>query len=262
MKHSHPLNKQHGFTLIELLVVVSMLASIATIAVITLDGYEESAQEQLAHAEMKNIASAIYRFKEDTGYFPKEGIFSADKLFGSDSSNAKDRYMEKSNLGWLFSNPKLHDTNGDGDTNGSDGDPTKVLVWNPNTGRGWHGPYITTESQSKYATAPDDYCSLKSETFSAAVINDEQEIIVSISDRFLKSKTYSSGDGCFVARDNSQWVQKAVTGQPYKYEQNYSNGWHLDCESGKNTCVALLSAGSDGEFDNNDDIVKVLRVNP
>lgn len=229
-------NRQQGFTLLELLVVVSVLASLAGIAAVAMDGYEQDAQEQLVHVEMKRIANAIYRFKEDTGYFPKEGIYTSDRLSltGEDKTN----YDIAENLGFLFSNPK------------SD------LAWDPTTGRGWHGPYMTTESEQRYKVGdcdlvPDDVSSLNvSESLSA------------LADPFERKKAYnSSSDDCFIVRDNSSWIPRDVTGMPYQYDIEYTNNDIPDCTT---SCIAIISSGKNSEIHestDNDDIVTVLRAN-
>lgn len=228
--------RQQGFTLLELLVVVSVLASLAGIAAVAMDGYEQDAQEQLVHVEMKRIANAIYRFKEDTGYFPKEGIYTSTNL--SLTGQAQTDYDTAENLGFLFSNPK------------SD------LAWNPNTGRGWNGPYITTESEQRFKVGdcdlvPDDVSSLNvSESFSA------------LADTFERKKTYTpSDDDCLIVHDNGNWIPREFAGMPYRYDIAYSNSDIPDCST---SCIAIISAGKNSEFGEltkNNDIVTVLRAN-
>ena len=254
--------RQQGFTLLELLVVVSVLAALAGIAAVAVDGYEQEAQEQLVQVEMKRIANAIYRFKEDTGYFPKEGIFTADNLFGtSDSSPEKSEYEDFSNLSWLFSSPQLYDTNGDGDTDGSDSNSTNLLDWSVVTGRGWNGPYITTESQQRFLSSncdlyPDDLSTL-----------DVDSSIPAKSDTFERGKSYDpDNDECFILYDNGVWIPKEASGMPYRYDIEYYSAYHPDCIDNSNTCVALISAGKDSSFSastdaSGDDIVFVLREN-
>ncbi|MBE9398856.1 prepilin-type N-terminal cleavage/methylation domain-containing protein [Pontibacterium sp. N1Y112] len=242
--------RQQGFTLLELLVVVSVLASLAGIAAVAMDGYEQDAQEQLVHVEMKRIANAIYRFKEDTGYFPKEGMFTADNLFGaSDSSTTKSKYEHQNNLGWLLSAPELYDTNGDNDTDSSDGDPRNRLPWNHSTGRGWNGPYLTIESKQLLSTQD---CDLS--------VTGSNNSFDAIADPFERKKTYSGSDSCFLVLDEGNWVSREFAGMPYRYDTNYKDSNVSECTS---SCIALISAGKNSEFNEatatDDDIVIVLR---
>jgi len=243
--------RQQGFTLLELLVVVSVLASLAGIAAVAMDGYEQDAQEQLVHVEMKRIANAIYRFKEDTGYFPKEGMFTADHLFGaSDSSTPKAEYENASNLSWLFSAPELHDTNGDGDTDASDGSPTNRLPWNQSVGRGWNGPYLTNESKQLLSTQD---CDLS--------VTGSNNSFDAIADPFERKKAYSGSDSCFVVLDEGNWISREVAGMPYQYDTAYTNSDIPDCTT---SCIAIISSGKNSEINeitDNDDIVTVLRAN-
>lgn len=237
MKKTLPISrKQQGFTLLELLVVVSVLAAMAGIAAVAMDGYEQEAQEQLVHVEMKRIANAIYRFKEDTGYFPKEGVYTADSL--SLAGQDKTVYDTAENLTWLFANPK------------SD------LSWNPNVGRGWHGPYITTESQQRYKVGD---CDLVPNFVTSLNVS---ESFVALADTFERTKAYTNtDDDCFIVRDKGNWIPRAFSGMPYQYDLAYTNSEIPDCST---SCVAIISAGKNseiGESTNNDDIINVLRAN-
>ncbi len=219
-----PGSSQQGFTLLELMVVVSVLAAMAGIAAVAMDGYEREAQEQLVHTEMKRIANAIHRFKADTGYYPKTGIFA-------------DNTDNDANLEWLFSQPVA-----------SGGVPS--MDWNATTGRGWHGPYLALESQQLLSTQDCDLDTLGTSSAFAA-----------LSDTFERNRTYTSSDSCFIVRDDGSWVARESSGRPYRYQINYSSSWNTQCTTGTDTCVALVSDGEDGVA-SNDDIVTVLRVNP
>lgn len=235
--------RQQGFTLLELLVVVSVLAALAGIAAVAMDGYEQEAQEQLVQVEMKRIANAIYRFKEDTGYFPEKGVFP------SDSPNAN---SVEENLEWLFTSP----------TNGS----TEILPWNPNSGRGWNGPYLTPESQSKYGitTSNKSYCGSKPSIFTGAINSKLQKTLVTVADTFERRLNNTDDGPCFAIRDDGYWIPKEFSGQPYRYNTHYYASWLPDCPDDENTCIAIVSAGKDSSFDTSDesdDIVLVLEKN-
>ncbi|WP_415896811.1 type II secretion system protein [Neptuniibacter sp. QD72_48] len=256
-QHNFPNKKnQQGFTLIELLVVVSVLAAMAGIAAVAMDGYEQDAQEQLVQTEMKRIASAIYRFKEDTGYFPKEGIFSGDALFGSDAGSQKTLYNHVENLSWLFNSPQVLDSNGDDKVDGAD-TPYERLSWNENSGRGWHGPYLTIGSQRR----------LSSEDCDLAVL-DVDKSYLGLTDPFERQTSYNSLSVCSIVLDEGNWITRESSGRAYGYFTAYNNNAVEDCKDTGNGCIALVSAGTDSELDTDltdgvtNDIVHILRVNP
>ena len=69
--------QQQGFTLLELLVVVSILAAVSGIGFFALSGDTLKQKNiDLAKVEMQNIATAVKKFKQDTGYFPGQGPFA------------------------------------------------------------------------------------------------------------------------------------------------------------------------------------------
>ncbi|MDR0843433.1 MAG: prepilin-type N-terminal cleavage/methylation domain-containing protein, partial [Acidobacteriota bacterium] len=71
-----------GFTMLELLVTVSILAATAVIAVGTYAGVHRQTDELLVRVEMQEIAKAIQRFRQDTGYYPKTGPFDLKSAGG------------------------------------------------------------------------------------------------------------------------------------------------------------------------------------
>lgn len=224
---------QRGFTLIELLVVVAVLATMAGIAASVVGGYDQQAREQLVHTEMKNIAKAIYRFKQDTGYFPKEGVFLATAS------------VEESDMDFLYLTPK----------NGSN---AEISPWDIDNSLGWNGPYLSIDSQQRlhvpYGSPPESDCDITAVDISHSII--------SVEDTFEALKKYTNADSCFAIRDAGNWVSKNAAGQPYRYLLNFVNAAYPNCDGGSG-CLAILSAGKDGVYENgdDDDVVKVLRVN-
>jgi len=239
---------QRGFTLIELLVVVSVLAAMAGIAASAVGGYDQQAREQLVHTEMKSIAKAIYRFKQDTGYFPKEGVFKADKLglTGAD----KTLYELPSSISWLVAEP----LNSGG---------AKALEWSVENSRGWNGPYMEIEAAKRISTDNCDFTDLGA--FNTAFVDVSTPIsITSIEDVFERGElSYGGTDHCFVDLIGGQWRPTESSGMPYRYLIDFKNDAYLDCKTAGEGCVVLLSAGLNGQFNdgNSDDIVKVLRLN-
>ncbi|AFI84370.1 prepilin-type cleavage/methylation domain-containing protein [Methylophaga nitratireducenticrescens] len=140
----HPKNKMAGVTLLELLAVITLLAILATGALVAFDGVDDEARYSLTQFEIEEIRKALLQFRHDSGskYFPKQGIYDCDDDPDGDSNtpnpelnfpNHISSYSQSEKVDWckhpanfwmLFENPL---TNND---------------WDPDTKRGWNGPYI------------------------------------------------------------------------------------------------------------------------
>lgn len=230
------MNKAHtqqGFTLIELLVVISVLAAMAGIAVTAIDSYDDEARDQLAQVEMHTIANAIYRFKQDTGYFPEEGVFSTAAGIA-----------HQSNLDFLFESPINASNN-------------EILPWNPAVARGWNGPYLTPDSQQRLHYAAG---SPTSSDCALVAVNMGQSF-PALEDPYEQSQAYAGSEDCFAIHNRGNWVAKRAAGQPYRYLLNFTHASYPDCPTGGSGCVVLLSAGKDGQFNSVDDLVTILRKN-
>ena len=139
-----------GFTLIELLVVCSILGALAYTSWGAYIGIEEDSADAIARSEMLRLANGIARFRADTGYYPGAGPFalSSSAINEADCSAADgvlrnwaapnsdadrdDWFASPANLALLFDAPLLCSKNAQ----------AHLARWNPETGRGWHGPYF------------------------------------------------------------------------------------------------------------------------
>lgn len=252
---------QQGFTLIELLVVVAVLATMAGIAASVVGNYDQQAREQLVHTEMKNIAKAIYRFKQDTGYFPREGIFKDE-----DTAAVKpnDRLTD---MGFLYISPEKS-----GST---------LSQWDAIARLGWNGPYLAPDSQQRLHSLDSSSQSYCYETATLNSITIGVHSVIAVADTFESIQANTINDVCFVIHDAGGWTPKIVSGNAYRYMTNFENTNYLNCDAAPG-CIALLSAGPDGEYTggvsvdvyseggsigsvpaggDGDDIVKILRVN-
>lgn len=138
-----------GFTLMELLLVVFLLGVLAVTTMSALDGIEGDAANQVTRAEIAEVATAIRQFKRDTGWYPGEGQYQcADGAtlnpqflnFPSALTNDAQKIAwcaHPANLWMLFENPMQ---------NPSDASDIPVNQWNPDSMRGWRGPYLTKQS--------------------------------------------------------------------------------------------------------------------
>ncbi len=246
---SNPVQFAKGFTLIELLVVVSILAAMAGIAVSVVGGYEQKAREELAQTEIKRIAGAILKFKQDTGYFPATGVF------------AKDAPSSMADFSYLFYSPVK-----EGKDQSSQG--REILPWDLSSSRGWNGPYLSLDSVdymrkgSCHQKQFDDHLKV----FPSNVTRQQDANgVMGLADPFEAKANYTSEtELCFVAKnDKGESLAKPFTGQPYQYQVAFKNNRYPDCNEGGKGCVALVSAGKDSLFENgnNDDIVRILKVN-
>lgn len=225
---------QQGFTLVELLVVVSVLATMASIAAIAMDGYEQQAQEQLAETEMQRIASAINRFKEDTGYYPEQGVFPSANNVG----------LEQASFKWLFISPK-------------DGSDNEIMPWNVHSGRGWHGPYLEVNTQEKVAVS-DVVCNQDGGNFHTAFDGNE---VTGVTDTFERNT--DGAESCVGVKYDGTWVRREYTGQAYRYDTDYENDDVTQCPKNGTAgdgCIAVVSAGQDSRYGTSDDLVAVIRA--
>jgi len=135
-----------GFSLLEMLVVVSILATVAGIGMQAYGNTKFDTEVKLSIVELQNIAKAVQRFKHDTGYYPKQGPFNLDLIdrvkgevsisllpsaSGSPAATQTDWFDSPANFYQLVIEP----VNESGDS---------VMAWDIETGKGWHGPYLSS----------------------------------------------------------------------------------------------------------------------
>lgn len=102
-------NDCKGFTLLELLVVIGLLALISAAAVISLDDVGQHAALQITKTEMIEVRKALRQFRHDIGRFP-------DTSEPADFSQLTSRTL-----------------------------PATLGIYSADTGRGWRGPYLTSD---------------------------------------------------------------------------------------------------------------------
>lgn len=135
-----------GFTLVELLVIVSIMAVLGSIAFGLYYESAEGAKEDLARVQMAELAKAVRQFRQDTGYYPRQGPFALDVdpggtantyggIAGSTwTADQRAFFYSPANLDQLINRPPIAVTH-----------PQAFLVavpWDVNTRRGWRGPYL------------------------------------------------------------------------------------------------------------------------
>jgi prepilin-type N-terminal cleavage/methylation domain-containing protein len=115
--------RQRGFTLVELLVVVGILAIMAAIVVPLVGSTDEHSMKQVTQISMMAIRNAIMGAPNSAGYYNDIRFVS-----GYSAPSKAPRTMND-----LFSLPDL-------DPVGQPG--VKVQEYNPQTNKGWRGPYL------------------------------------------------------------------------------------------------------------------------
>ncbi|MEM1159539.1 MAG: prepilin-type N-terminal cleavage/methylation domain-containing protein [Pseudomonadota bacterium] len=132
---------QGGLTLLELLVVLGIIAAVAGIGVQVYTGVNDDAEEALVRSEMRQIVSAIQRFRADTGYFPKQGPFDTtfDGVASTDAGDGDDGTFDQSpaNLRQLFE-PSFTEFDDAGTRV-----VRQIMEFDEDSGTGWNGPYVT-----------------------------------------------------------------------------------------------------------------------
>lgn len=111
-----------AFTMFEMLLVLLILSVVTGSIIVALDGTQRQAQEHVVQSEILEIKKAMLRFKQDMGSLPRMGQFDP----GPNASPA--------DLSQLFQNPLA-------------GSGHEWEQWNPNSGRGWRGPYLSHQGE-------------------------------------------------------------------------------------------------------------------
>ncbi len=133
--------RRPGLTLLEILLVMALLATLAGTLMVLLDNAEATARRQLSGAEIHELRQAIWQFKKDTGFLPRQGPFDLETRPGGSVPLANiPAYVpppqraawfdSPANFWQLYENPL-----------GGSGHPLEQF--NPLTARGWNGPYLS-----------------------------------------------------------------------------------------------------------------------
>lgn len=150
-------NVAAGFTLLELLVVITLLVIIAGFSLSAYEDVQDQAGHDAVIYEMAELRNALLQFRRDSGTndFPRHGIYECTDIANGNptdinpdidsqlpteaggSDAAKIAWCQHpANFWMLFINPF--------------DDVTTTAVeeggWNPDTKRGWNGPYLQRKS--------------------------------------------------------------------------------------------------------------------
>ncbi|MCX4187780.1 type II secretion system protein [Methylophaga sp. OBS4] len=126
---------QSGFTLLELLVVIALLIIVSGVALMAYEGVQDQGRYDTAKFEMVEIRKALLQFRRDSGTndFLGQGIYACEDPDSPGNLNPNLDKIPVSDLDWcehpanfwmLFKQPGTS------------------FDWNPDTKRGWKGPYL------------------------------------------------------------------------------------------------------------------------
>ncbi|MEM1313102.1 MAG: prepilin-type N-terminal cleavage/methylation domain-containing protein [Pseudomonadota bacterium] len=239
MPHHHTCRRtQSGYSLLELLVTLGIITAVAGVGVQVYNGLNEDVDDRLVLRELSEMASAVRRFRVDTGYWPKEGVFA-----GAEDDNL----AHPANLAQLFTEPL-----------NADDDP--LFGYDPATGTGWNGPYIaefvnvTVDIYNLDADAGDD-----DDPEIDPGVTPTPVIVRGVGDPF---DAPPAATGAYLWRlvdgdANRANDETRILGRPILY--------FIDAGAPANTaCLSvpcLLSFGEDGVFNTADDIAVSLGEN-
>lgn len=129
----------------ELLIVVVVLVVLAGGAMLSMDGVQGDASSQVARTEMLEIKNALLSFRADTGFLPRQGPFElalpAAPCIGIANGHAlipdgknREWFCSPANFNSLYTNPLT-------------GTGHALETWQPDTKRGFRGPYLTQHGE-------------------------------------------------------------------------------------------------------------------
>lgn len=255
----HIVKKQSGFSLLEMMVVISLLAATAYVATGAYTHFLDHADEQLVYSEMQEIAKAIRQFKQDTGYYPKEGPFALQLLTtdpGNVTKTMLPNYIGNTSEGltndeisrWFYSPANLYQLTTD--TSPLSGSSHQLKEWNPETGRGWRGPYLSG-FRDGYVDIRDGISSSNSpagnkdgDPLSGNNIPD----VVGIADPFVQKYETISGNTLLDWSRNRRRMSTESTTDPDRLEVEKWGRPYLVFDL--DTKPWLVSFGPNGNFDN------------
>jgi prepilin-type N-terminal cleavage/methylation domain-containing protein len=145
---------ENGFTLLELLVVITLLSVLAGASILAYDGVQEEGRNDATVYDLSRLRVALLQFRRHTGEFPcrvyREGDYVPNEVIMDLDFTALPGPPTLANyFDWCSDN--INDqvdwglvmlTNFPYDETDTTYTP---LLWNPDTKRGWYGPYTNTQ---------------------------------------------------------------------------------------------------------------------
>jgi prepilin-type N-terminal cleavage/methylation domain-containing protein len=183
---------ESGFTLLELLLVIALLSVTAGVVVQGYEGVQDQGRYDAARFEMAELRKALLQFRRDSGTndFPGQGIYDCTDVTNNNPSSvnpdmifpAEAGSTDAEKIAWCQSPANFWMLFADPLGNG----------WNPDTHRGWHGPYLQRKSGLISYGSIDDVWGIADPYQSPFILmgNDDETHIVS----FGPDKTHDGED--------------------------------------------------------------------
>lgn len=225
---------QEGVSLLEALVVLTILAAVAGIGVQAFNGVSDQAEESLARAEIRQVVNAMQRFRQDTGYWPKEGPFENSYDGDPNTVDLSTFDAHPANLRQLFE-MSFAETGTVAPTT-----VTEILEHDEATDTGWNGPYLS-ELDALQVSVGSGLNTDGSSSPAAGAAN----FVRAVGDTFT-----TVPDGVYFQWENldAEILLEPNLGRPYFYfideDADQSNGGVAGC-----TVPCLVSAGPDGVYE-------------
>ncbi|OAI05507.1 type II secretion system protein [Methylomonas methanica] len=146
---------QAGFTLLELLAVIALMAVVAGTALLAYEGVQDQGRQDATRFEMAEIRSALLKFRRDSGSndLPGQGVYVCEDPANAGKINpdlvnlpAEAGTTDDAKLAWCESPANFWMLFADPLGSG----------WNPDTHRGWNGPYLQRKSGLMSYAGVDD----------------------------------------------------------------------------------------------------------
>jgi type II secretory pathway pseudopilin PulG len=268
--------------------VVAVLATLAGLTATIATTYQQDAETKLAEVEMARIASAIQRFRADTGHYPLTGPFAPAALtdptpaeWAEATGPAGQAWLDRiraapTNLGWLFTPPvwpPLAVTGPD-----TRYEPRALMPWDRDAARGWHGPYLEVSGgRSVIPASAEPGNRRRCEALTSAAIDGLisgdgaspaglTQRMTGVTDPFeQQTRRRPASRFCEVRRDpdGGGYRVPEAGGSPYRYETAFWHPDHPTCSAPETRCIVLRSLGADGRDDGGagDDLIVILKRN-
>ncbi len=121
--------------------VVALLAIVTGGSLMIFGESEDDAAEQISLSEIQQIKKALLQFERDTGWLPKQGPFNLDTQPAGavPLGNLPAYVLAGQEVAWFYSPANFWQLY----ENPLAGTGHPLEQWNPNTRRGWRGPYVS-----------------------------------------------------------------------------------------------------------------------